>query len=322
MTRGRDTLSNVDATNAATRNPTEDGGAQWVRHMRLGDFEAAWRVSDRVLTLRAGQPCWHLPRHQQHVWNGAPLEGQRVLVRCYHGLGDTLQFIRFMPWLAARCPEVTVWAQPKLLPLLATMRGAGTLIPLHDGTPGVSYDVDIELMELPHIVRVTLDTIPAEVPYLHVPGAPRNGGAPRVGLVWRAGEWDERRSIPRPLLEPLLEAPGIEWAVLQPDATAAEWGRHDGFWPPAWDLLTYAQVVRSLDLLITIDSMPAHLAGAMGVPVWTLLPALADWRWMEGRADSPWYPSMRLFRQSAAGQWAAVIDHVASALTSLTSRHG
>ena len=288
-------------------------GAQWARYMRRGEFDAAWRVSDRLLGAD-DRSYIQTPRHEQQIWDGTPLEDKRVLVRCYHGLGDTLQFIRFVPWLAARCREITVWAQPKLLPLLATVEDVGKLIPLHDGVPDVPYDADVELMELLHVFRVTLETIPAEVPYVHVAAAPRNGSLPRVGLVWRAGEWDEQRTIARPRLEPLLSVRGIEWVVLQPDASPAEWGRDDGLWPAAWDLLTYAQMVRSLDLLITIDSMPAHLAGAMGVPVWTLLPAQADWRWMEARADSPWYPTMRLLRQPSPGQWDRVVESAAACL--------
>src|SRR3712207_7208710 len=117
-------------------------------HMRRGEFEAAWALSDAVLRARAGVPCWHLPRHLQYVWDGTPLAGRRVLVRCYHGLGDTLQFVRFVPPLRAVAEEVTLWVQPTLLPLLATMHGIGPCAPLHDGVPDVPYDVDVEVMEL------------------------------------------------------------------------------------------------------------------------------------------------------------------------------
>src|SRR5438067_6954240 len=123
--------------------------------MRIGDFAAAWHVSDESLSLRApGEQPWHLPRHQQWVWDGRPLAGQRVLVRCYHGLGDTLQFARFLPLLAERAREVVVWAQPVLVPLLETMRHVGRVLPLHDGTPAVEYDVDIESMEILHALRI------------------------------------------------------------------------------------------------------------------------------------------------------------------------
>src|ERR1700710_1001569 len=116
--------------------------------MRRGDFEAAWQISDAVLLeRRANGPRWHWPRHEQWVWDGRPLAGQRVLVRCYHGLGDTLQYARFLPVLAERCRELTVWVQPALVGLLRTMPTASRVLPLHDGSPDVDYDVDIEIME-------------------------------------------------------------------------------------------------------------------------------------------------------------------------------
>src|ERR1700710_2453839 len=112
--------------------------------MRRGDFEAAWQISDAVLLeRRANGPCWHLERHEQWVWDGRPLAGQRVLVRCYHGLGDTLQFARFLPALTRVCRALTVWVQPALLPLLQRMPAPFAVLPLHDGTPEVVYDVDI-----------------------------------------------------------------------------------------------------------------------------------------------------------------------------------
>lgn len=315
MNEGPVECSNLDATASAAPVSRMDPREGWVAAMRRADFARAWEIADGVLLAHAGAPSHHLPRHEQQIWDGTPLEGRRVLVRCYHGLGDTLQCIRFVPWLTASCPEVTVWAQAKLVPLLATMPHQGRLIALHDGTPDVDCDVDVELMELLHVFRVTLATLPARVPYLHVsPAWPVPGARPRIGLVWQAGDWDQRRSIPRRLLEPLLAARGVRWVVMQPGASRRDWGRDDGHWPAAWDLMTYARTVRSLDLLITIDSMPAHLAGALGVPVWTLLPADADWRWMEQREDTPWYPTMRLFRQSEPGRWEDVIARVAQRL--------
>src|SRR5690606_15438777 len=129
-------------------------------------------------------------------------------------------FIRFVPWLTASCPEVAVWAQDKLVPLLATMPRQGRLIALHDGTPDVDYDVDVELMELLHAFRVTPAAIPADVPYLHVgPAWPAPAAIPRIGLVWQGGDWDGRRSIPRALLEPLLAVRNVTWVVMQPGAS-------------------------------------------------------------------------------------------------------
>ena len=315
MTEGPLEHSNPDATAAATRRSSVDLREAWTTAMRRGDFARAWEIADGALQLRAGRPSPHdLPRHEQHIWNGTPMQGRRVLVRCYHGLGDTLQFIRFVPWLATWCPQVTVWIQEKLVPLIATMPQHGRLMRLHDGVPDVDYDVDVELTELLHAFRIMPSALPAQVPYLHVPPVWKAGTLPCIGLVWRSGDWDGQRTIPRALVEPLLAVPRVEWVVMQPGATRRDWGRSDGRWPAAWDLMTYARTVRSLDLLITIDSMPAHLAGALGVPVWTLLPTPADWRWMEERDDTPWYPTMRLFRQGEPGCWEDVIARVAGQL--------
>jgi hypothetical protein len=290
---------------------TEDPSALWMQHMRRGAFEEAWKITDKDMVARAGKPCWHLPRHYQYIWNGTPLEGKRVLVRCYHGLGDTIQFIRYAPLIKARASEVIVWAQPPLMPLLETVAGINRLLPLHDGTPEVDFDVDVEVMELPHVFRTTLATIPSLIPYIHTePLSILPSELPSVGLVWKAGDWDESRSIPFALLLPLFELKNINLIILQGDARAAGWREGHGINPGAFDLHNYARAIRGLDLLITVDSMPAHLAGAQGVPVWTLLKADADWRWMEDRTDSPWYPTMRLFRQAQPGDWRAVIEQV------------
>jgi hypothetical protein len=300
---------------------TEDLGAAWMRHMRTGDWEAAWRVSDRVLSSHAGEPCWHLPRHEQWVWDGAPLHGKRVLIRCYHGLGDTLQFIRYAPLVRQIAREVTVWAQPALVPLLQSARGIDRLLPLHDGDVGIDYDVDVEVMELSHVYRSTLDTLPSDVPYLHADPAPLSAdGRLAVGIVWKAGDWDERRNVPYPLIARLAEVPGVQLHVLQRGSGLQE--RQDGFGilSGSDDPLQAARVMRALDLVITVDSMPAHLAGALGVPVWTLLHAEPDWRWMHGRDDSPWYPTMRLFRQSRAGDWESVIARVVDELRAMALR--
>jgi ADP-heptose:LPS heptosyltransferase len=257
-----------------------------------------------------------LPRHLQYVWHGRPLEGKRVLIRCYHGLGDTIQFIRYAPLVRAIAAEVIVRAQAPILSLLGTMRGIDRLLPLDDGEPEAEYDVDVEVMELPHVFRTTLETLPARVPYLHVVPAPiSRDGRLAVGLVWRAGEWDERRSVPFNLLAPLSQIEGVEWRILQRGAGAAdkltgEFGRPTG----SDDVFEAARAVRALDLLISVDSMPAHLAGALGVPVWNLLQKDADWRWMNARLDSPWYPTMRLLRQERQGEWEAVIGRVSAEL--------
>ncbi len=288
---------------------------RWTRHMLDGDFEAAWKVGDEILRARAGTPCWHLPRHEQAVWDGTPPDGKRVLVHCYHGLGDTLQFVRYAPRLKSVAAEVAVWAQPALLPLLRTAAGIDRLLPLHDGPPDASYEVNVEVMELAHVFRSTLATLPDEVPYLHAPPAPlARDGRLAVGVVWEAGDWDRRRSVPAHRLRPLARIPGVVLHVLQRGEALARLDEELGVVSGSDDVRTAAEMMRALDLVVTVDSMPAHLAGALGVPVWTLLHSDPDWRWMRDRDDSPWYPTMRLFRQERPGDWAPVVERVAAEL--------
>jgi hypothetical protein len=288
---------------------------RWMQLMRQGRFEDAWQVSDEALRAQAGIRCRHWPRHLQFIWDGTPLADQRVLVRCYHGLGDTIQYARFLPGLRAQARDVTVWVQPTLIPLLRTMPGIGTLLPLHDAEPEVAYDVDIEIMELLYALRPTLHTLPAPVPYIHVEPAPAlRSDRLAVGLVWRSGNWDPRRSIPVELLACLEDVPNVDWTLLQWGLAPHEWPHRFGTHPRMTNVLDAAAQMRSLDLLICVDTFAAHLAGALAVPVWTLLHADADWRWMQGRADSPWYPTMRLFRQSRPGDWQSVLRDVSSAL--------
>jgi hypothetical protein len=293
----------------------EDVLRQWLRAMRRGDFERAWSLSDRVRAARGNRPTHHLPRHEQSIWDGTPLARNRVLVRCYHGLGDTIQFARYLPLLKPSVRQLIVWAQPALLDLLRTMPSIDLLLPLHDGAPEADYDVDVEIMELPYIFRTIQETIPREIPYLDVPAAPLpKDSRLRVGVAWRAGDWNEHRSLDSAELEPLLSRSDLAIHSLQRDLRPAERRAPIMLDPLRLTVYGTAQLMRSLDLVISIDSMPAHLAGALGVPTWTLLPHEADWRWMEERDDSPWYPTMRLFRQERPGDWSAVIRRFAREL--------
>lgn len=292
----------------------------WTRCIRRGDFAGAWRISDAVLRERAGRACFHLPRHQQWVWNGNPLTGKRVLIRCYHGLGDTIQFIRYAPLVREQAQEVTVWAQPALVELLRGARGVDRVLPLHDGDVGVAYDADLEIMELPHLFRSTLGTLPAEVPYLRVPtDGPVVPPSTRdrvchVGVVWQAGDWDAARSLPAASLGTLASVPNVVLHALQRGPALVDWRAEFGPVSGADDVMSTARRMNALDLIISVDSFPAHLAGALGRPVWTLLHARPDWRWLEARDDSPWYPTMRLFRQESPGEWQPVIARVVAEL--------
>jgi hypothetical protein len=291
-----------------------------MEHMRRGEFGAAWGISDILLQrhLAAPRAVADVPRHQQVIWDGASLQGKRVLVRCYHGLGDTIQFVRYVPLLKEIAARVTVWAQPSLMALLSTMDGIDRMIPLHDGTLNCEYEADVEVMELPYVFRTSIETIPARVPYFHVDASTLDDCRIKVGLVWRGGDWDPRRDVPFDLLTQLTELQEISFYVLQQEASALE--HHESFktiLPPGADALTTARVMRALDLVISIDSMPAHLAGALGVRTWTLLQKDADWRWMIDRNDNPWYPTMRLFRQQEAEDWQPVVAQVKQKLRQL-----
>ena len=292
--------------------------ARWTEAMRRGDFAAAWSISDAYLQRRSLEDHKKVPRHFQTIWDGRAVRGKQVLVRCYHGLGDTIHFIRYAPLLRNESKEVIVWAQPSLIPLLRTVNGIDRLLPLHDGSPDVEYDVDVEVTELPYVFRTTLASIPADVPYVHVePLLLRDDAEFRVGLIWESGDWDTSRSIPFSQIQRLAQLPGIDWHILQRDASSAGWDGKFGKISGGDNPLDDARVMCALDLVISVDTMTAHLAGALGQRIWTLLPFDADWRWMLDRTDSPWYPTMRLFRQKEKGCWDDVIDEVAGELKKL-----
>lgn len=174
---------------APRMNPCPDGRLDpWTEAMLRGDFEEAWRVSDALMPALRDQDQRVFPRHLQNIWDGSSVVGKRVLVRCYHGLGDTIQFIRYASLLKSVAREVVVWVQPSLIPLLRSAKGIDRMLPLHDGAPEVEYDVDVELNELPYVFRTTVESIPAEVPYLHVEPAPlTSANKIRVGLIWESG---------------------------------------------------------------------------------------------------------------------------------------
>jgi hypothetical protein len=292
----------------------------WVTLMRSGQFEAAWRLSDRDLHSRRLVDTRTQPRHLQNIWDGSSIEDRRVLVRCYHGLGDTLQFARYLPHVRAVSRDVTVWTPRPLIPLLRRSVPGIRFTALHDGAPDTDYEVDVEIMELAHIFRTTVDTIPADVPYLDVPRSSRSRGRRRIGVVWRSGDWDNGRSIPFDLVETfLLQRTDVTVVPLQASLSTRE---QHGFTTvvPVASIDTLAREVVNCDLVISVDTMAAHLAGALAVPTWTLLKFSADWRWLLDRADSPWYPSMRLYRQPWPGAWTEVLEAVAATLSSSPGR--
>ncbi len=296
--------------------------------MRRGNWLEAWRQTDRIESgrrERQRQPGF-VPQPEHLRWDGTPLDGRSVLVRCEHGLGDTVQFIRFVPQLARMARDVTVLVQPHLLELFEGAPGLGIVRNGWSDESAPPHDVEIEIMELPYALRVTLDALPPPYPQLaeRVAGKlalewPRDG-LPRVGLLWAASQWDDSRSIPLALLEPLWRVPQVHFFSLQQGPAASDpmlprlplipLSRHTA------GIASAAAALLELDLVITVDNMMAHLSGTVGCPTWVLLKRDADWRWMEHRTDSPWYPGMRLFRQPSPGDWPAVITAVAQALSS------
>lgn len=296
--------------------------------MRAGDFEHAWAINDRDLAMLA-HPLKHTgPRHLQRIWRGEDLTDKRVLVRCYHGLGDTIQFLRFMQPLRDLARNVTVWCQGELLPLVERAAGVDRTVALHDGTPDLDFEVDIEIMEVPHAIRARRDHVVMRAPYVTLPPETRPDrpelprcGSLAVGLVWEVGNWDKRRTIPAPLLRDLA-CEGVSLYSLQRGSGTEdvfEIGARDVSTP---DIVALAQLIRQLDLIVCVDTMVAHLAGALGCEAWVLLHADCDWRWPSAGSRSFWYPSLRLFHQQTPGDWQQVIAEVRDALRVRTAlRH-
>nr|WP_245317126.1 hypothetical protein [Bradyrhizobium manausense] len=290
----------------------------WTKAMRAGDFAVAWRITDRDLRTFAYAPKHIGPRHLQRIWRGEPFADRDVLVRCYHGLGDTIQFLRFMRPLGELARSVTVWCQEELLPLVERTAGVDRAFALHDGAPEANFEVDIEIMEVPHALRVSCEQVGMRAPYLELPRQDAAADLDRegfsVGLVWQVGEWDKRRAIPSHLLRSLA-VPGVTLHALQSGARKEELdriGARDISTPGIADL---GHVLNQLDLVICVDTMVAHLAGALGREAWVLLHTDCDWRWPLSGDRSIWYPSMRLFHQTRPGDWTDVVAEVAVKLS-------
>lgn len=299
--------------------------------MRAGDFEAAWRETDRAEAARRARG-WRDEAAGDLMWDGTPLAGKSVLIRCLHGLGDTLQFMRFVPEVCRIARQVRFAVQPVLLPLFAGHPHFGEVINgWSDHWP--PHDVEIEVMELAYALRATADQVGSFVGSLssdqirktsrwsHPPTA---NGPLRVGLVWRSSDWDHSRSLPPELLG-FLAVEGVSFHSLQQGVSDdAVRNLPLPVLPLASgtaDPLDAAAAMLWLDLIISVDSMPAHLAGSLRRPVWLLLKKDADWRWMERRSDSPWYPTMRLFRETSNG-WREVISNVSAELKRLKENQG
>jgi tetratricopeptide (TPR) repeat protein len=305
------------------------GDSHWslaVNRLRAGDLrtgwiESEWRWKARSLGVTARA-------FDQPLWLGAePIAGKTLLVHCEQGLGDTIQFCRYVPLLAARGAKVILQVDGALKELLSGVKGVAQCIARADALP--DFDLHCPLLSLPLAFDTTLPTIPADVPYISVPANAKDwtdwlgeSTRSRIGLVWSGNpnhHNDHNRSVPLQTLLPLLEVEA-EFISLQKgarDRDRALLAERRDIRDAEAELASFADtasLMRQLDLVISVDTSVAHLAGSLGKPVWVLLPYVADWRWLTGRDDSPWYPTARLFRQSETRQWDVVVENVLTAL--------
>lgn len=303
--------------------------------LQSGEYEEGWmEFAWRHATAegKAVAPSPGLPS-----WDGSFRENMTLLVQEEQGYGDTLHTARYLPLLAARGVRVILECRKELHPLFRESKElAGVFFP---GEKTHYADAATSMFSLPYFLGTTLATIPAHVPYLHAPAGaalrwrPRvriDGSTVHIGIVWAGNPLhrnDRRRSIPAVELLPLLRTPGVHWHSILTGPQSGD----AGYFPPDIEIRYHggqitdfgesAALLEQLDLLISVDTAAAHLGGALAVPVWLLLPFNPDWRWMSDREDSPWYPTMRLFRQPLPGAWGSVVASARDALTVFVEEH-
>jgi tetratricopeptide (TPR) repeat protein len=297
-----------------------------------GDFQRGWPEYEWRWQAKQRQFVSRFP--QRPFWDGRPSQGKTVLLYAEQGLGDTIQFVRYVSLVKQHGANVLVECQKPLVRLLAGCRGVDELYAMEDDLP--PFDFHAPLLSLPRIFQTRLETVPAEVPYLFA--APSlveswrkrlsNLGGFKIGIGWQGSPTyvgDRWRSIPLRCFAPLAELAGVSLISLQKKAgrdQLAEVGDRlqvvdlaDEMDEAAGPFMDTAAVMTQLDLVMTSDTAIAHLAGALGVAVWVALPLTPDWRWLLDRDDSPWYPTMRLFRQKKPGDWAGVFHEIKTALS-------
>ena len=295
-------------------------------------FEWRWRTPFRRNNpLFAGYPLWS---GEQSV------AGKAVLLHPEAGFGDYIMFARYVPLLQARGATVVIYAPPPLVPLFAALDGQVRVVEQRQPLPHVDFQCPI--MSLPRAFSTTVDTIPADTPYLRVPEAKREywqeklgrPDKPRIGLMWSGNQNRNidrsplrSRSVPFRLLRPLLDLPcefhSLQKEIVEADAVALatldQVNQHQG---ELHDFSDTAGLIAAMDLVISIDTSVAHLAGALGKPLWVTLPYTTDYRWAHAVETTPWYPAARLFRQSEIGDWAGVMQRVAGELIRFCASFG
>ena len=328
----------------------DEAGACYGQALVLNPDHADARWNQSLLTLLTGdlergwpeyEWRWQIKqlncqrRHfSQPLWDGQPLAGKTILLYAEQGLGDTTQFVRYVPLVKERGGRVVLECQAPLLPLLADYPGVDLV--LVQGEPLPAFEVQAPLLSLPGILCTTLDSIPARIPYLRADPERTHSwrkklealGGLKVGIVWQGNpqfSGDRQRSIPLRHYEALARVEGVRLVSLQKGPAANQLGTLAAPFPVldlGAQLETFndtAAVLKNLNLLISSCTSVPHLAGAMGVPVWLALSLVPDWRWLLQRADTPWYPHHRLFRQSRPGDWSEVFERIATALRGLVA---
>ncbi len=328
----------ADSARATLQYDPEHANAHWLLGMLLlqqGDFENGWqeyewRWKSQGFTSK-------MPELGRPQWDGSPLTGKTLLIHMEQGRGDMIQFVRYASQAAATGGRVIVSVLPELVSLLTTAPGVSQAIDREGKLP--DFDVHAPAQSLPYILRATLDTIPANVPYLSPDLIKVNkwqqmlpaDGKLRIGLAWQgtpAHIDDHNRSCPLTDFMPIAGLAEVTFYSLQLGYGSDQISSLPGTMKVInltnriHDFSDTAALITNLDLVICVDTAVAHLSGALGKPVWALLPYISEWRWLLDREDTPWYPSMRLFRQSSPGDWAGVMSAVQKELAQLLDGRG
>lgn len=296
----------------------------------LGDYAAGWPAYEARLADAKNFPRrFNLPQ-----WTGEPLNGRRIVLHAEQGFGDFLQFVRYAPLAVRAGGRVTLETPQPLATLMRSLPLADAMTIVERGAPLPACDLQCPIMSLPHAFKTTAADIPADIPYLAADPAAAARWAERlgprkpderlrVGFIWAGSATFEKDALRSPrlaALRPVLDTPGVRFIALQKGDGRRDLAGAD--LPPSFtdvgdalnDFADTAAVMANLDLVISSCTGPAHLAAAMGIPTWIIVPRVPDWRWLLEREDSPWYPSVRLFRQARAGEWAETAARVAAAL--------
>ncbi len=327
--RDEEALAAFDESLAIDPNSAETHYYRSFWLLSQGRFEEGWREYDWRLKCND----FKLRSYDAPVWDGSPLDGRSLMVLAEQGLGDTLHFVRYLNLLKREGEIVNFDIHPELVSLLQASGFTGVIA---RGSELPRCELRVPLISLPGLLGTTLETIPCQVPYLAAdPRSLKNWRArlPRenafkVGIVWQGNPsypFDRRRSIPLEAFAPLVEIPGVQLYSLQKGLgveqlqSAGERMRIVDLGSSLESFLDTAAVACNLDLVISCDTAVAHLAGGLALPVWLALPKTGEWRWLKGRSDSPWYPTMRLFRQPRLGDWASVFERMKEELALLVS---